>query len=153
MGKRTSIKLSLSSILLVMILGFAFFPSIASADTVHITTFNGTTKASTTSAPPKNNHNFYSTKDTVKVNFKVTKWVKTHNKKKLNVKLQKSNGFWWSTKKTKSITNTSPINFSFKGGSGNYRLVVYDEKEPTGWSKPPLYYAKSTKYSVTVKGY
>lgn len=94
-----------------MILGFTLLPSLASAS-VHITTFSDTTKASTTSMP-KNYHHFYSTKDTVRVNYEVDKWIKTHNEKKVYVKLQKSNGFWWSTKTTKSVTSKSPITFIY----------------------------------------
>ncbi|WP_157074400.1 hypothetical protein [Geobacillus zalihae] len=146
-----SLPIKISSLLLTTCFLLSFFSSAALADTVLITSFTSTTKESTTSVP-KNYHHFYSTKDTVKVTFKVDEWIKTRNIKKVNVQLQKSNGLWWSTKTTKSVTSTSSITFSVNAGSGDYRLVVWDEPEPTGWDKPPLYYPKSTRYSVDIWG-
>jgi len=140
----------LSSLLLLLVLGFGIGANSASAS-VHITNFSGTTKESTTSAP-KNYHYFYSSKDTINVKFKVDKFVKTHNNKRVYVQVQKSNGFIWSTKATKSVTSTKQISFNAGGGEGDYRLVVYDAPERTNWDKPPLYYAKSSKYSGTVTG-
>ncbi|MEK4922409.1 hypothetical protein MKX78_10855 [Cytobacillus sp. FSL R5-0569] len=118
---------------------------------VHITNFSGTTKESTASHP-KNYHHFYSSKDTINVKFKVDKFIKTHKKKRVYVEVQKSNGLWWSTKATKSVTSTSQISFNVSSGDGDYRLVIYDEAERTGYDKPPLYYAKSSKYSGSVTG-
>ncbi|PHG36386.1 hypothetical protein COI60_10060 [Bacillus toyonensis] len=149
MFKSTRIKLT--SMLMVLTLMLGLFPNFASASSVRITTISNTTKASTTS-DPKEYHHFYSSKGTVKVDFKVEKWVKTHKKKKLNVELQKSNGFWWTTQVSKSLTSTGSVSFSTSSGTGDYRLVVYDEAERTGYDKPPLFYAKSTKYSATIWG-
>lgn len=118
---------------------------------VHITNYSGTTKASTTTAP-KNYHHFYSSKDTVNVKFKVDKFIKTHNNKKVYIQVQKSNGLFWSTKTTRSVTNTNQISFNVGAGEGDYRIVVYDAPERTGWDKPPLYYAKSSQYSGKVTG-
>lgn len=148
---RKSVKL-ITSLLLILTLALPLYPNIASAN-VHITNISGTTKPSTKTSPPKDYHHFYSSKDGVKVNIKVDKWIQTRNKKTLTVKLQKDNGLWWSTKATKTLKNTSPITFSHNGGAGNYRLVIYDASEPTGYDKAPLYYAKSTKYSGKVTGY
>lgn len=149
MFKKVTIKLT--SLFMVLTLMLGIFPNLASASSVKITTISNTTTASTTSAP-KENHHFYSSKGTVKVDFKVEKWVKTHKKNQLNVELQKSNGFWWSTQVSKSLTSTGSVSFSTGAGAGDYRLVVYDQAEPTGYDRPPLYYAKSTKYSATVWG-
>ena len=146
-----STKVKLTSMLMVLTLMLGIFPSFASASSVRITTFSNTTTASTTSAP-KETHHFYSSKGTVKVDFNLEKWVKTHKKKKLNVQLQKSNGFWWTTQVSKTLTSTGTVSFSTSSGTGDYRLVVYDEAEATGYDKPPLYYAKATKYSVTIWG-
>ncbi|WML29216.1 hypothetical protein RCG24_14610 [Neobacillus sp. OS1-32] len=149
MARFLSVKLA--PLLLILITGFTIFSSSASAASVQITTFTDTTKESTTTVP-KNYHHFYSSKDTVKVTFKVDQWIKTKNIKKVNVILEKDTGLWWSTKATKSVTSTTPLTFSVNAGKGDYRLVVYDEGEPTGYDKAPLYYAKSTKYNVNVIG-
>lgn len=50
------------------------------------------------------------------------------------------------------MTSTSQISFNVSSGDGDYRLVIYDEAERTGYDKPPLYYAKSSKYSGSVTG-
>ncbi|WP_100330320.1 hypothetical protein [Bacillus xiapuensis] len=139
-----------STVLLTLILAFVLSSNSALAS-VHITNFSGTTKASTNSAP-KNYHHFYSSKKTINVKFKVNKFVKTHKNKRVYIQVQKDNGLWWSTKTTKSVTNTRQISFNVDGGTGDYRIVVYDAPERTGWDKPPLYYAKSTQYSGAVKG-
>lgn len=83
---------------------------------------------------------------------KLDQFIKTHDNKRVYIKVQKSNGFWWSTKTTKSVTSTSQISFNVNAGTGDYRIVVYDAPESTGYDKPPLYYAKSTKYSGSVTG-
>ncbi|MGG3495715.1 hypothetical protein ABES08_07950 [Peribacillus simplex] len=145
-----SISITLSTLLLVLVLGFGLSSNSASAS-VHITNFSGTTTASTTSATKKYHH-FYSSKETVNVKFKVDKFIKTHNNKRVYIQVQKSNGIWWTTKTTKSVTSTSQISFNVTAGEGDYRLVVYDAVERTGYDKPPLYYAKSSQYSGTVTG-
>lgn len=150
MNKNFLIKVS--SFMLIFMLSFGLISGTASASSVHITNYSGTTTPSTTSAT-KNYHNFYSTKDSVEVKFKVVEFIQTKSNKRVYAQLQKSNGFWWSTITTKSVTNTSQITFTANNGRGDYRLVVYDAAESTGWDKPPLYYAKSSKYSGSVSGY
>ncbi|MGG0889966.1 hypothetical protein [Cytobacillus horneckiae] len=146
--KSKPIKIISSLFILVLALFIGTNSAFAS---VHITNFSGTTKESTTSHP-KNYHHFYSSKDTVNVKFKVDKFIKTHKNKRVYIEVQKSNGFFWSTKATKSVTNTSQISFNVNAGEGDYRLVIYDAVERTGYDKPPLYYAKSSKYSGSVTG-
>lgn len=143
--------LKISSLLLVFVISLLLTNGSASASSVHIANFSGTTEASTTSKTTKYHH-FYSSKDAINVKFQVEKWVKTHNKKEINVEVQKSNGFWWSTKATKKVTSTKQISIDVDSGEGDYRLVIYDTAEPTGYDKPPLYYAKSTKYSGSITG-
>lgn len=150
MNKKFFLKVSLFMLMFMVSLGL--ISGTASASSVHITNFSGTTTPSTLSAT-KNYHHFYSTKDSIEVKFKVDAFVQTKSNKRVYVQLQKSNGFWWSTITTKSVTNTSQITFTASNGMGDYRLVVYDAAESTGWDKPPLYYAKSSKYSGSVSGY
>lgn len=127
------------------------YPYIIFLDSVHIKTFNDTTKITTTHAY-KNYHHFYSSRDTVNIKFKVEKFIQTHKIKKVHIKVQKDKGLWWSTKAEKTVTNTNQISFNVDAGKGNYRIVVYDETERTGYDKPPLFYPKSTKYSIQVTG-
>ncbi|KMJ59086.1 hypothetical protein AB685_08460 [Bacillus sp. LL01] len=145
-----SATMKLSTLLIVFVLGLTLSVSPASAN-VHITNYSGTTKESTTSHS-KNYHHFYSSRETINVKFKVDQFVKTAKNKTVYVQVQKSNGFWWSTQTTKSVTNTNQISFNVSAGTGDYRIVVYDAAEPTGYDKPPLYRAKSTKYSGSVSG-
>ncbi|MCM3741333.1 hypothetical protein M3210_13750 [Oceanobacillus luteolus] len=145
--------MNLLSLLMIVTLVIAIFPNMSSAASeIHITNISGTTTPSTTSKPKDYLH-FYSSKDTVKVNIKVDQWIKTKSNKTLHVELQKSNGIWWSKKASRTLKNTSPITFTHNGGPGDYRLVIYDAHERTMYDKPPLYYAKSTKYSGKVTGY
>lgn len=138
----------LSFLLLALVLGFVIsINSASAASDVFITNYAGTTKTAL-----KNEHVFYSSKDTINVKFKVEKFIQTHNSKRVYIEVQKDGLFWWSTKVKKSVTNTDKISFNVSAGSGNYKIVVYDEKEPTGWDKPPLYYEKSTTYSGSVTG-
>lgn len=142
-----SVTFKLSSMLFVLLVGFGLFTSAASAASVKITGFVDSTTASTTSSI-KNYHHFYSTKDGVKVEFEVLDWVQTYGSNKVYVKLQRSNGFWWSTQDSATVTHMSPVTLSSSAGDGDWRLVVYDDPDPTGYSKPPMYYPQSTKYSV-----
>lgn len=143
----------LFSFLMIATLVISIFPNISFASpAIHITNINGTTTPSTTSKPKDYLH-FYSSKDVVKVNIKVDRWIQTKNNKTLYVELQKDNGLWWSKKATRTLKNTSPITFSHNGGPGNYRLVIYDAHERTLYDKAPLYYAKSTKYSGKITGH
>lgn len=146
-----SISIKLSSILLLLALVFGL-SSTALASSVFITNYSGTTTASTTSNI-KNYHHFYSSKESITVKFQVDKYIKTHNNKTVYVQVQKSNGFLWSTQTTKSVTNTNQISFNVSAGTGDYRIVVWDAPERTGYDKAPLYYAKSTQYSGSVTGY
>lgn len=86
------------------------------------------------------------------ISIQVEKWIKTYKKKELHIEVQKSNGFWWSTKAEKIVTNTKQISIIVNSGEGDYRLVIYDTAESTGNDKPPLYHAKSTKYSGSITG-
>lgn len=147
MIKKIAIKLSF---VLVLILGFSVFSQQASAS-VHISNYSGTTVESTTHHY-KNEHAFYSSSDTINVEFKVNEFIKTHKNKRVYIEVQKDKGLWWSTLETKSVTNTTKINFNVNGGTGTYRILVYDAAESTGYDKPPLYYAKSSSYSGKVTG-
>lgn len=149
MAKNMTFKLS--SLFLALLIMFGFSVSPASAE-VFITNFSGTTTPSTTSVP-SNYHHFYSTKDTVSVKFKVDEFIQTAGKPGVEVKLQRSNGFWWSTVTSKIVTSTSPVTLTGSTGSGDWRIVVTEVAVRTGYDKPPLYKAKSTRYSGSVTGY
>lgn len=142
--------MKLSTLLIVFVLGVTLSVSPASAD-ILITNYSGTTKESTTSHS-KNYHHFYSSRSTINVKFKVDQFIKTANNKTVHVQVQKSNGFWWSTQASRTVTNTNQINFNVNAGTGDYRIVVYDAAETTGYDKPPLYRAKTTKYSGSITG-
>lgn len=140
-----------ATILVLILAIFAANSSQASAANVHITNFSGTTTESTT-GHYKDYVHFYSSRDTINVKFKVNNFIKTKNVKRVHIDVQKSNGFWWTTQASKTVTNTSEISFNVNAGKGDYRLVIYDAPEPTGWDKPPLYYGKSSSYSGVVTG-
>ncbi|MBT2680493.1 hypothetical protein J7E38_15895 [Bacillus sp. ISL-35] len=148
MVKKVYIKLS--SLLLAILVIFAVVTP-ASAN-VFITNFGGTTTPSTTSVP-SNYHHFYSMKEGVSVKFKVDEFIQTAGKQGVVVKLQRDNGLWWSTKVSKTVTSTSQVTLNSSAGSGDWRIVVTEVSVPTGYDKPPLYRAKSTRYSGTVEGY
>lgn len=137
---------------IILLISSVFMTTNTASAAVHITNFSGTTTPSTTEVP-KRIHNFYSSKDTVNVKFKVNQFIKTHKVKKVHIQVQKSNGFFWSTKATKSVTSTSQISFNVSAGSGDYRILVYDAPEKTSsYDRPPFYFAKSSSYSGSVSG-
>ena len=140
-----------ATILVLILAIFTVNSGLASASTVHITNFSGKTTEST-SNHVKDYVHFYSSRDTINVKFKVDEFVKTKNVKRVHIDVQKSNGLWWTTQESKSVTSTSQISFNVSGGKGDYRLVIYDAPEMTGWDKPPFYYAKSSRYSGVVTG-
>ncbi|WP_102264491.1 hypothetical protein [Mesobacillus jeotgali] len=148
MVKKMSIKLS--SLLIAFLVIFAVVSPVSA--NMFITNFSGTTTPSTTSVP-SNYHHFYSMKEGVSVKFKVDEFIQTAGKQGVTVKLQRSNGLWWSTKVSKTVTSTSQITMNSSAGSGDWRIVVTEVAVPTGYDKPPLYRAKSTRYSGTVEGY
>lgn len=147
--KKNVVKI-LTTILLVFSV-FALTTNSASAS-VLITNYSGTTEANTANVI-KEYHHFYSSKENINVKFKVNQFIKTHNVKQVEVEVQKSNGFFWTTKATKTVSNTTQVNFNVGGGPGDYRIVVYDTPEKTSsYDRPPFYFAKSTSYSGSVTG-
>jgi len=147
--KRISFKLP--SIFLILLVMFGYIVSTASAQ-LFITNISGTTTPSTTDVPP-NYHHFYSSKESVSVEFKVDQFIETAGNPGVEVKLQKSNGLWWTTQVSKIVDYHAKVTLNSSAGIGDWRLVVTEIAVPTGSDKPPLYRAKSTKYSGTVSGY
>ncbi|WRP07380.1 hypothetical protein U9J35_04215 [Rossellomorea aquimaris] len=85
MRKSISYKLSFIVVLIVVAFGLVVSPAAAS---LHITNFSGTTKNTGTSNPG-NYHHFYSSKNSVKVNFEVESFIQTGGKAGITVEITK----------------------------------------------------------------